>query len=168
MLPIMGGNKSQHAPSHSKRAKSGGDSSKHYVYEWKWGCCNCASSAGMDAESTTNCPECWHLRCNNCTLESVRRHKFGWEPPSLTYSSAHRSISPPAQTHRNSKISKNKPPESEGLESQDTGEKLLTHSQKLPRYVSCFLGSTTNNCSVSGPLGSVFETVTPISQMHVE
>lgn len=43
-----------------------------YVLSWTWGCCNYSQSAGMAVLSATNCPNCNHLRCENCLLEQVK------------------------------------------------------------------------------------------------
>ena len=44
-----------------------------YTYEWLWQCCNCQGHAGMSVDSTLACVGCGVYRCQNCSLESVRR-----------------------------------------------------------------------------------------------
>jgi hypothetical protein len=63
-----------------------------YVYQWTWACCNCSSSAGMTTV-IDHCPDCQHLRCDNCPAESnkirasrsmVARDRFPLAKPAST------------------------------------------------------------------------------------
>lgn len=40
--------------------------------EYKWTCSNCGLQGGMSV-CIDHCPECLHLRCNDCPMESVKR-----------------------------------------------------------------------------------------------
>jgi hypothetical protein len=59
---------------HSDEYKTSGETLKNpgYVMEHVWACDNCGSDAGMNV-FTEYCPECQHLRCSTCPVESVKR-----------------------------------------------------------------------------------------------
>jgi len=58
-----------HHHSSSKSGRSKFYREPKYVYQWTWACCNCPSSAGMTTV-IDHCPDCQHLRCDNCPAES--------------------------------------------------------------------------------------------------
>ncbi|KAF8863075.1 hypothetical protein BDZ45DRAFT_148051 [Acephala macrosclerotiorum] len=49
-----------------------------YVYEYLWTCCNCYRHDGM-SQTLDHCPECPHLRCQDCLLEVAKIR--AWDLP---------------------------------------------------------------------------------------
>jgi hypothetical protein len=63
-LSIKMPSSSSHRHGHSSSSK------KETTKTWIWACC-CCSDAGMTV-TIENCPECGHLRCDNCQCDLVR------------------------------------------------------------------------------------------------
>lgn len=64
-----------------------GESLWRVYWEWVWGCCNCGIQAGMSVV-IDHCPECVHLRCQNCPLEAVKRRGLGGSGSGPSYSAS--------------------------------------------------------------------------------